>query len=66
MNWIPIYMRLPEEGKYVLITDGKTVSTACYYYHPQAPVAYEWVDKQDQIINQAVIWWFPIPDLPIG
>lgn len=66
MNWIPIYMKLPEEGEYVLVTDGKEIYIACYYYTPFTPHAFEWVDKKDQIISDRVILWSHLPDLPKG
>lgn len=68
-GWIPVSERMPESGIYVMVTDGKDITTACWEKigngtreHVYWDVAC--VEGRDWEFNMKVEHWMPLPAPP--
>ena len=59
-HWISVEERLPENGKFVLVSDGDDIDTACRYkaLTPDEVETFFW----DSVLE--VTHWMPLPEPP--
>lgn len=66
VRWVPVSERLPEDGKYVLASKGKSVIEAKYYYFAGNLQRHGWYQIDGMFLG--VSWaefWKEKPDAPI-